>query len=572
MHVFAGGTRMVSKLVRQPRDVDGDGVLDPIDGCANPPWGWTNGNGGGNGNGNAGGNGNGQGPCGNNGNGNGGGSGPEVFERDQYFYHPDHLGSSSYVTDIDGEIFQHLEYFPFGETWVEESSNTQRTPYLFTGKELDEQTGLYYFGARYYDPRTSVWQSPDPILAKYLQGTGAGLGVYTPRNLNLFAYSHLRPVIMIDPDGMEPRGGEWLLDQALRKGHAALVWMTGSEENARATVVGVAELHPVVGLASGIDSAETPAGVGTAVALETLGPLADAAKWGSRLVRGGDDVAAGMGRVCSFHGDTLVLTAQGMKAISGIELGDLVWSRNPATGQMGWKRVLAQYSNPYEETVYVSIRDAETGVEQVIISNRIHPFFVQRGATQGAMSISQSLRPSSEGHVYRGPIVGGAWVDAADLQSGDRLLNADGSWAVVSGVEVKEEVLTAYNLTVDSFSTFFVAGHADAESVWIHNECPRARATAQQILQADRSGTALVKSDAGHRAASFASEDQLAAGTVFDIVGGDGVSRTLLQAPGNSNGRDGIFEFLLDADGTVSHQRFIRGGEVNGIINQVVRD
>jgi hypothetical protein len=50
MHVFAGGTRMVSKLVRQPRDVDGDGVVDPIDGCANAPWGWTNGNGGGNGN------------------------------------------------------------------------------------------------------------------------------------------------------------------------------------------------------------------------------------------------------------------------------------------------------------------------------------------------------------------------------------------------------------------------------------------------------------------------------------------------------------------------------------------
>ena len=198
MHVFAGGTRMVSKLVRQPRDVDGDGVLDPIDGCENAPWGWTNGNGGGNGNGNAGGNGNGQGPCGNNG--NGGGSGPEVFESDQYFYHPDHLGSSSYVTDVDGEIFQHLEYFPFGETWVEESSNTQRTPYLFTGKELDEQTGLYYFGARYYDPRTSVWQSPDPILANYMEGA-PNYGVYQPLNLSLYSYSRHNPVIFTDADG-----------------------------------------------------------------------------------------------------------------------------------------------------------------------------------------------------------------------------------------------------------------------------------------------------------------------------------------------------------------------------------
>lgn len=66
------------------------------------------------------------------------------------------------MTGLDGEIVQHREYFPFGETWVEEHSNTQRTPYLFTAKELDEETGLYYFGARYCDPRTSVWQSPDP--------------------------------------------------------------------------------------------------------------------------------------------------------------------------------------------------------------------------------------------------------------------------------------------------------------------------------------------------------------------------------------------------------------------------
>jgi RHS repeat-associated protein len=85
-----------------------------------------------------------------------------------YFYHPDHLGSSGYVSDGAGQLYEHVEYFPFGETWVQEASSTQRTPYLFTGKELDEETGLYYFGARYYDPRTSVWQSPGPILEKYL--------------------------------------------------------------------------------------------------------------------------------------------------------------------------------------------------------------------------------------------------------------------------------------------------------------------------------------------------------------------------------------------------------------------
>jgi hypothetical protein len=38
---------------------------------------------------------------------------------------PDHLGSTSYVTDKDGELYEHVQYFPFGETWVEESSNTR---------------------------------------------------------------------------------------------------------------------------------------------------------------------------------------------------------------------------------------------------------------------------------------------------------------------------------------------------------------------------------------------------------------------------------------------------------------
>ncbi len=104
------------------------------------------------------------------------------------------------MTDIDGEVFQHVEYFPFGETWVEEHSNRQRTPYLFTGKELDEDTQLYYFGARYYDPRTSVWQSPDPILARYLKGS-PNSGVENPKNLNLYSSTWNNPVKYTDPDG-----------------------------------------------------------------------------------------------------------------------------------------------------------------------------------------------------------------------------------------------------------------------------------------------------------------------------------------------------------------------------------
>ena len=58
-----------------------------------------------------------------------------------FFYHPDHLGSTSYVTDADGNIAQHIEYIPYGEVFVEERNNSFSTNYLFNAKELDNETG-----------------------------------------------------------------------------------------------------------------------------------------------------------------------------------------------------------------------------------------------------------------------------------------------------------------------------------------------------------------------------------------------------------------------------------------------
>jgi len=162
-HVYAGMSRIVSKLVKQ--DTPG----------ANP-------------------------------------QGNTPFEKDLFFYHPDHLGSSNYITDTNGKLYEHLEYFPFGETWVEENSNTQRTPFLFTAKELDEETGLYYYGARYYDPRTSVWQSADKILGRYLNGEPTG-GVFEPAHLALYGYVRNNPLIYTDPTGdaeVFTKSGQWV--------------------------------------------------------------------------------------------------------------------------------------------------------------------------------------------------------------------------------------------------------------------------------------------------------------------------------------------------------------------------
>ena len=68
-------------------------------------------------------------------------------ETNLYFFHTDHLGSTNYLTDKDGVVQQSLVYMPYGEILSE--TKTHSNPYKFNGKELDTETGLAYYGARY---------------------------------------------------------------------------------------------------------------------------------------------------------------------------------------------------------------------------------------------------------------------------------------------------------------------------------------------------------------------------------------------------------------------------------------
>ncbi len=112
-------------------------------------------------------------------------------EEQVYWFHPDHLGSSSFITGADGEVTQNIEYFPSGETFVENHRNSNHSPYKFNGKELDAETGYYYYGARYYNPRISLWLNVDPLAEK--------MPSWSP-----YSYSFNNPIRFIDPDGRMP--------------------------------------------------------------------------------------------------------------------------------------------------------------------------------------------------------------------------------------------------------------------------------------------------------------------------------------------------------------------------------
>lgn len=101
------------------------------------------------------------------------------------YFHGDHLGSTTLITNTNGEEVEYINYLPYGAN-IEESEEQR----LYTGKELDN-TNLHYYGARYYDSEQRKFTQPDPIMDPY-----------NPQNLNRYAYTLNNPYKYTDPTGL----------------------------------------------------------------------------------------------------------------------------------------------------------------------------------------------------------------------------------------------------------------------------------------------------------------------------------------------------------------------------------
>ncbi len=101
-----------------------------------------------------------------------------------------HLGSACVEVDENDDVVSYEEYYPFGGTSYQGARSAIEAGlkrYRYVDKERDDETGLYYYGARYYAPWLGRWTSCDPSFSP-----------------NLYVYGNNNPIRFNDPDGRDP--------------------------------------------------------------------------------------------------------------------------------------------------------------------------------------------------------------------------------------------------------------------------------------------------------------------------------------------------------------------------------
>jgi RHS repeat-associated protein len=107
------------------------------------------------------------------------------------YYHADAVGSIRAVTDANGQVVARHDYFAFGD---EPANAPNPAAQRFTGQERDRESGMDYFGARYYASRTGRMTTVDPLM-------DVEAALFDPQQWNRYAYARNNPLVFVDPTG-----------------------------------------------------------------------------------------------------------------------------------------------------------------------------------------------------------------------------------------------------------------------------------------------------------------------------------------------------------------------------------
>jgi RHS repeat-associated protein len=199
------------------------------------------------------------------------------------YYHQDHLGSTSVITDQNGLLVHETALYPYGLPRHEYSPRGAREPYQFTQKERDAETGLHYFEARFFASIIGRFIRVDPLAASLKPEW-----LLNPQKLNLYAYCANQPTICFDPSGLDGWTRFWggvkavggAIEIVVGVGAGAATSWTG----VGAVAGGAVALHGadtlVAGVRQAVSGEKTQSGtayvITTATGSETAGDLIDA--------------------------------------------------------------------------------------------------------------------------------------------------------------------------------------------------------------------------------------------------------------------------------------------------------
>ena len=336
----------------------------------------------------------------------------------------DHLGSTSGTVSAAGSLVSTMKYTAFGETRGTGSSSTD---YRYTGQREEEEIGLYFYKARFFDPALSRFVQADTLIPI----------VSNVMDWDRYAYSRNNPIRYNDPSG---HWVETALDIAFLAydiydiSTNGLNWENGL--SLAADVVGV--ILPVV-TGGGLAVRALTHADDAVKAINTIDNVVDTAKTIDNVMdtaKSGDNLSSFskiIGDFCSFSADTSVTTLEGETPISSIETGDFVLAWNESEGELGYYPVTAVMEHVDLILSYVTL-DGE-----VIVTTPEHPFYVENLG----------------------------WLPAGDLLSGMRVSKADGGYGLVWQNVAVNQSMPMYNLTVDVAHTYFVGN----EQWLVHNKC-----------------------------------------------------------------------------------------------------
>jgi RHS repeat-associated protein len=388
------------------------------------------------------------------------------------FYHSDHLGSSTLVTNASGTVIHRAAYMPYGGdrsvvnyTPAYTESFTPKYQFNFKEKEQDG-TGFYDYGARVFNPATGRWLSADSNIAdgsnRYAYVLNNPLGYNDPTGhqasdlaLKLTSPESIALQRQIEAEDRAVRARfdagfsgwleyetyKWIAGPPLAFYHTAY-WAACSG------CVPPPSKYEVIDLALGYALEAGGTVLHTHMSTRAPGRSTHAPSMG-------DNAASAVG---CFDAATVVLTPDGERPISEVAVGDAVWSVDLATERWDWHQVAAIHVHEHSGRMVVLRTEDET-----IRVTPNHPICVREGK-----DAAQRPRPLDIGRDDLQCSSNGRWVEAGDLIVNDRIVGGSRD-SVALNLETVDESRLVFNLEVPGAHTYTV-GRAH---LLVHNKAMR---------------------------------------------------------------------------------------------------